>query len=94
MLDFIVSIPDKIIEHFAAMTTFVFVATVIKIILPLIGYCINRIFEYRTYKRWLKVPGMTEERARIEARNIWRPKYKPPKWLIKIKEIFFPTKNL
>ena len=94
MLDFIISIPNKIEEHFAAMTALVFVATIIKIVFPFIGYLINRIFEYRTYKRWLEIAGMTEERARTEARNIWRPRSKLPKWLLKLKGKLFPQKHI
>lgn len=93
MLDFIISIPNKIVDHFAAMTTLVFVATIIKIGFPLVAYLINRIFEYRSYKRWLKITGITEEQARTKARNIWRPKTKLPKWLVKLKKIIFTTKN-
>lgn len=90
MFEFITSIPEKLIEHFAAMTTFVFVVTMIKFVLPLFFYLINRFFEYRSYKSWLDIPGMTEERARREARAIWRPKSKPPKWLLKVKAKLSP----
>ncbi|MBX4829806.1 hypothetical protein C2U59_07190 [Klebsiella pneumoniae] len=93
MLDLIIYTYSKLVEHFAAMTTLVFVATIFKITFPLVAYLINRIFEYRSYKRWLKIPGITEEQARTKARNIWRPKTKLPKLLLKLKKIIFTTKN-
>lgn len=94
MLDFITALPDKLVEHFAAMTTLVLVATIIKFVLPICFYLLNRFFEYRSYKRWLEIPGMTEERARREAKAIWRPKSQPPKWLVKVKnKMFHRNKN-
>ncbi|EPZ1794689.1 hypothetical protein UXN72_08575 [Enterobacter hormaechei] len=93
MLEFITSLPGKLVEHFAAMTTLVFVATIIKFILPLLSYLLNRFFEHRSYKRWMEIPGMTEERARREARALWRPKSKPPKWLLKVKAKLSPPRE-
>lgn len=85
MIEYIKSLPGNIHDHFAAMTTFIFILSICKIALPFVGYLINRVFEYKSYKRFSEVEGMSDERAREIAREIWRPKTKLPKWFLKIK---------
>lgn len=86
MLDFIKNIPHNIYEHFAAMTTLVLVATIVKIIIPFLNLWVNRYYKRKSIKRLMERPGMTEERAEQIARDIWGPK--PSKMLTKIKTIF------
>ncbi|EML9044671.1 hypothetical protein RJ828_001693 [Enterobacter cloacae] len=92
MIDYLQSLPVRIHDHFAAMTALIFFATIFKIVFPFIAYLINRVFEYRSYKRFSKKEGISDERAREIAKEIWRPKSKPPKWFLKLKNKLFRKK--
>ncbi len=70
MLDFIKNIPHNIYEHFAAMTTLVLVATIVKIIIPFLNLWVNRYYKRKSIKRLMERPGMAEERAEQIARDI------------------------
>ena len=89
MIEYVKSLPGNIHDHFAAMTTLVFIVTIIKIVFPFVGYLINRAFEHHSYKRFREVDGISDERAREIAKEIWRPKAKPPKWFLKLKNKLF-----
>ncbi|BET39995.1 hypothetical protein [Atlantibacter hermannii] len=88
MLEFIKNIPHNIYEHFAAMTTLVLVATLVKIVIPLLSNLVDRYYERKSIKRLMERPGMTEERAKELARDIWRPKKRPSIMLTKLKSVF------
>lgn len=93
MLDFIKNIPHNIYEHFAAMTTLVLVATIFRMVLPLLALLVDRYYERKSIKRLMEKPGMTEERAKQLARDIWRPKKRPSKIFKKIKALFSKSKT-
>jgi hypothetical protein len=84
MLQYITDIYNGLIEHYAAMSTFAFIIAMLKLLLPIFALVINRISEYLSYKSLMKIGVFTDEQARKRAREIWRPKSKPPKWLKKI----------
>ncbi len=92
MLDFIKNIPHIIYEHFAAMTTLLIVATIVKIVIPLLNLWVNRHYKRKTIKLLMERPGMTEERAEQIHRDMFGPK-KPSKMLTKIKSIFSKSKT-
>lgn len=92
MLDFITNIPHNIYKHFAAMTTLVLVATIFRMVLPLLALLVDRYYERKSIKGLMEKPGMTEERAKQIARDIWRPKKRSSKTLKKIKSIFSRNK--
>ncbi|MBB1199623.1 hypothetical protein EGM70_04805 [Enterobacteriaceae bacterium 89] len=82
MLDYLKSLPAAIHDHFAAMSALILIVTILKIVFPFIAYLMNRIFEYRSYKNFSKIEGVSDARAREIAQDIWRPKSKPPKWFL------------
>ena len=84
MMQYLSGLYQGIIEHYAAMSTFIFVIAMIKLGLPIVALAVNRISEHYSYKRFLNLGIYTDEQARKIARDIWRPKSKPPKWLKKI----------
>ncbi|EOI5777167.1 hypothetical protein ACMS0O_002320 [Cronobacter malonaticus] len=88
MLDFIKNIPHNVYEYFAAMTTLVLVATLVKIFIPILEILVNRYYERKAIKLLMERPGMTEELAKQISRDIWRPKRKPSIILKKFKGMF------
>ncbi|WP_233146714.1 hypothetical protein, partial [Enterobacter hormaechei] len=92
MFEYLQSLPLRIHDHFAAMTALVFFATIFKMVFPFLAYLINRVFEYTSYKRLSKIEGVSDDLAREIARDTWRPKSKPPKWLLALKRKLFPKK--
>lgn len=92
MFEYLQSLPLRIHDHFAAMTALVFFATILKMVFPFLAYLINRVFEYTSYKRLSKIEGVSDDLAREIARDTWRPKSKPPKWLLALKRKLFHKK--
>jgi len=83
MLQYIYEFYNRIIEHYASMTTFIFIIAMLHLIIPIVSFVVNRISEYRSYKRLMEFGVFTDEQARERAREIWRPKSKTSKWLNK-----------
>lgn len=54
------------------MTPLILALTLFKISIPFIEYLTYRIFEYRTYKKFMREFGMSEAKAKEEAKFLWR----------------------
>ncbi|EFE94015.1 hypothetical protein CEQ31_005030 [Serratia odorifera] len=93
MIDFFRNIYDKVVEHFATMTTIVLFFTVIKLLIPIVAYIANRIGEHNAYKSFSAIEHLSDDEARAMARSIWRPKSKPPKWWGKLHKKIFKRKK-
>lgn len=89
MLDYLLTIPHDIHLHFTTMTTLAWVALVFKVLFVILNYATSKYYEWKVYKLWRDVPGVSEEEAWKRAKAAINPRKKSNwrGWLKKLASI-------